>query len=135
MHDEQIRIIRGTIGWGVLVCIGAAILSALSIPIAPWSVALGVAFAVIAVKFYGTLVLLLFNKEGASFQFGVWFLIKIATLFVLVVMAMKSSAKEIFSFIAGSLVFIPAAFRYALIEAAKEPEGEAPSTPDESTEK
>jgi len=135
MHDEQIRIIRGTIVWGVLLCLGAVLLSALSIPVALWSVALGVAFAVIAVKFYGALALLIFNKEGASFQFGVWFLLKIATLVILVVVVTKSSTTEICSFVAGSLVFIPAAFRYALIEAAKAPEREESSAPDESIER
>jgi len=80
-------------------------------------------------------VLLLFNNEGASFQFGVWFLLKVATLVILVVVVTKSSTTEICSFVAGSLVFIPAAFRYALIEAAKAPAREESSAPDESIER
>ncbi len=134
MHDEQIRIIRGTLVWGALVCVGAAILSVLGVPVALWSVALGVAFAIVAVKFYGALVLLLFNKEGASFQFGVWFLLKIATLIILVVVVTKSNTTEVFSFVVGSLVFIPAAFRYALTEAANDADREALSTPEDTEE-
>lgn len=132
MHREQNRIMRETIMCGALVSVGAVILSALQFRVAPWSVVLGVAFAVLAVKFYGALVLLLFNENGARFQFGVWLLLKIAALFVLVVVAMKSSTGELFSFIAGTLVFIPAAFRYALAEAAKGGQGEMPPDSDES---
>jgi len=118
MKDDAIRIIRETMLWGIGAITVAAILRALGAAIAPLAVLVGVVYAVIAVKFYGVVVAALFQQPGALFRFGVWFPIKIAIVIGFVVFSSRLSTHEIFSLIFGSLVFIPAAFRYALREAA-----------------
>lgn len=119
MHDDTNRIIRGTFCWGIGTTLAAAILRALGTPIEPFAVGVGASYALGGIYFYAITVAALFGKPGAIRRFALWLPVKIALLIVLVLFARDQTKEGIFSLIAGSIVFIPAAFRYAVEESRR----------------
>jgi|688.fasta_scaffold1391846_1 hypothetical protein len=119
MQHETREIIRSTMKWGLGGTVGSAILRVLGIPIEPLAVAVGASYAIGGVYFYAIVVGALFGQAGSMRRFALWLPLKIALFIGLVLFARGQSSLGMFSLVGGSLVFIPAAFRYALAESRR----------------
>lgn len=131
MRDDATQIIRGTFWWGVATTGVAAIVSACGARLDPFAVGVGACYAVGAIQFYSIVVAAMFGEAGSLRRFLLFLPIKLALLVALVLYSRTQTAHELLALVLGSLVFIPAAFRHALREAAAEMPSE--NCPDDDT--